>query len=44
VVGFTIGSREKVSGKTYEKKIIINNNNNNNNTAVIITVLIENSW
>jgi hypothetical protein len=30
-VGFTIGSRGKVPGKTCEKKIINNNNNNNNN-------------
>jgi hypothetical protein len=31
VVGFTIGSRRKVPGKTCEKRIRNNNNNNNNN-------------
>jgi hypothetical protein len=30
-VGFTIGSREKVPGKTCENRIRNNNNNNNNN-------------
>jgi hypothetical protein len=30
VVGFTIGSRGKVPGKTCEKRIRNNNNNNNN--------------
>jgi hypothetical protein len=32
VVGFTTESREKVPGKTCEKRIR-NNNNNNNNTV-----------
>jgi hypothetical protein len=31
VVGFTIGSRGKVPGKTCEKRRINNNNNNNKN-------------
>jgi hypothetical protein len=33
VVGFTIGSRGKVPGKTCEKRRINNNNNNNNNAG-----------
>jgi hypothetical protein len=35
VVGFTTGSREKVPGKTYEKRIRNNNNNNNNNRQIV---------
>jgi hypothetical protein len=34
MVGFTIGSRGKVPGKTCEKRIINNNNNNNNGLNV----------
>jgi hypothetical protein len=36
VVGFTIGSRGKVLGKTYEKRIRNNNNNNNNNNNKLL--------
>jgi hypothetical protein len=35
VVGFTTGSRGKVPGKNYEKRIRNNNNNNNNNNNKI---------
>jgi hypothetical protein len=31
---FTTGSREKVPGKTCEKRVRNNNNNNNNNTKI----------
>jgi hypothetical protein len=34
VVGFTIGSRGKVPGKTSEKRIRNNNNNKNNNNSI----------
>jgi hypothetical protein len=34
VVGFTTGSRGKVSGKTCEKRINNNNNNDNNNNKL----------
>jgi hypothetical protein len=34
VVGFTIGSRGKVPGKTCEKRKIRNNNNDHNNQVL----------
>jgi hypothetical protein len=39
-VGFTIGSRGKVPGKTCEKRRINNNNNNNNNNNVLLYVAL----
>jgi hypothetical protein len=39
VVGFTIGSRGKVPGKTCEKRR--NNNNNNNNNMLLLCYVVK---
>jgi hypothetical protein len=41
VVGFTIGSRGKVPGKTCEKRRRNNNNNNNNNNKSKVIPMLE---
>jgi hypothetical protein len=41
VVGFTIGSRAKVPGKTCEKRRNYNNNNNNNNKNSIQLIYLS---
>jgi hypothetical protein len=41
VVEFTIGSRGKVPGKTWEKRRRNNNNNNNNNNGMVILNFIN---